>query len=85
LSWGKPLFYWIYDVPSLLAIAAFGVAFVAIFWLGILRPVIIPWLHSEPGLNSTLGDYLQYFGVIYGSDVLPSERIRITPTLRGRS
>jgi hypothetical protein len=52
----------------LLAIVAFGVAFVGIFWLGILvlRPLVRKWLHHEPGLNSTLGDYLQYFGVIYG-------------------
>jgi nitrate reductase gamma subunit len=62
------VFSWIYDVPSLLAIVAFGVAFMGIFWLGalILRPLIRKWLHREEGLNSTLGDYLQYFGVIYG-------------------
>jgi hypothetical protein len=62
------LFSWIYDIPSLLAIAAFGAAFVGIFWLGILvlRPFVRPWFHQQPGLNATLGDYLQYFGVIYG-------------------
>jgi hypothetical protein len=62
------VFSWIYDVPPLLAIVAFGVAFVGIFWLGalILRPLVRKWLHHEPGLNATLGDYLQYFGVIYG-------------------
>jgi hypothetical protein len=62
------VFSWIYDVPSLLAIVAFGVAFMGIFWLGalILRPLIRKWLRREEGLNSTLGDYLQYFGVIYG-------------------
>jgi hypothetical protein len=62
------VFSWIYDVPPLLAIVAFGVAFVGIFWLGILvlRPLVRKWLHREEGLNATLGDYLQYFGVIYG-------------------
>ena len=62
------MFYWIYDIPSLAAIAVFGAAFVGIFWLGILvlSPFIRPWFHQQPGLNATLGDYLQYFGVIYG-------------------
>jgi hypothetical protein len=62
------MFDWIYDVHSLLAIAVFGAAFVAIFLAGILflRPFLRPWFHSAPGLNATLGDYLQYFGVIYG-------------------
>jgi hypothetical protein len=62
------LFYWIYDLPSWLAMTVFGAAFVGIFWLGIvtLSPIVRPWFHTEPGLNATLGDYLQYFGVIYG-------------------
>jgi hypothetical protein len=62
------LFQWIYEVPSLVAIAVFGFAFVAIFWLGaiFLRPLVRRWLHSEPGMNAILGDTLQYFGVIYG-------------------
>jgi hypothetical protein len=62
------LFYWIYDIPSLAAIAVFGAVFVGVFLLGILvlRPFVGPWFHQEPGLNATLGDYLQYFGVIYG-------------------
>ncbi len=61
------MFDWIYNIPSLLAIVAFGAAFVGIFWLGILvlRPFVRPWFHREEGLNATLGD-LQYFGVIYG-------------------
>jgi hypothetical protein len=43
------VFSWIYDVPPLLAIVAFGVAFVGIFWLGILvlRPLVRKWLHHE--------------------------------------
>jgi hypothetical protein len=62
------VFYWIYEIPSLLAIAVFGAAFVGVFWLGarFLSPIVRPWFHREPGLNDTLGDYLQYFGVIYG-------------------
>jgi hypothetical protein len=62
------VFYWIYKLPSLLAIAVFGVTFVGIFFLGILvlRPVVRPWFHRQPGANAVLGDTLQYFGVIYG-------------------
>ena len=62
------MFYWIYEIPSLLAVAVFGTAFVAIFLLGavILRPFVRPWFHREPGLNAVLGDTLQYFGIIYG-------------------
>jgi hypothetical protein len=62
------VFHWIYEVPSLLAIAAFGAAFVVICWLGIFvtRPFVKNWFHWQPGLNPILGDYLQYFGVIYG-------------------
>lgn len=46
----------------------FGLAFAGIFWLGIvfLRPFVKAWLHKQSGFNATLGDYLGYFGVIYG-------------------
>lgn len=62
------MFSWIYDVPSLLAMVAFGVAFVGIFWLGLvfLRPFARKLLPPDPGLNDTLTMYLQYFGIIYG-------------------
>jgi len=62
------VFYWIYEVPLLLAVALFAVAFVGFCWLGILfaSPVIAPWFQKKARLNEILGDYLQYFGVIYG-------------------
>lgn len=83
------MFSWIYDIPSLAAIAAFGAAFVGIFWLGtlVLRPFVRPWFHQQPGLNATLGDYLQYFGVIYGCSwgCLPWAPTKITPMPRRQS
>jgi hypothetical protein len=30
------------------------------------RPFVKPWFHEQSRLNEILGDYLQYFGVIYG-------------------
>jgi hypothetical protein len=62
------LFYWIYDLPTWLAMPLFGAAFVGIFWLGaiILGPIVKPWLHRQSDFNATLGNYLGYFGVIYG-------------------
>lgn len=62
------MFYWIYEVPLLLAVALFAIAFVGICWLGILfaSPVIGSWFQKKARLNEILGDYLQYFGVIYG-------------------
>jgi len=60
--------YWIYDIPPLLAVGLFSGMFVGICWIGIilLSPRLVPWVHHQPGLNEILGDYLQYFGVIYG-------------------
>jgi hypothetical protein len=29
-------------------------------------PFLRPWFHERASLNEILGDYLQYFGVIYG-------------------
>lgn len=62
------MFFWIYEIPPLLAIAAFGLAFVSVCWLGIFvsRTFVKSRFHQQPGLNDILGDYLQYFGVIYG-------------------
>jgi hypothetical protein len=62
------LFYWIYDVPTWLAMPLFGAAFVAIFCLGVifLSPIIKRRIHRKSGLNEILSAYLQYFGVIYG-------------------
>jgi hypothetical protein len=46
----------------------FGAAFVGIFWLGaiLLSPIVKSWLHRQSDFNATLGNYLGYFGVIYG-------------------
>ena len=62
------MLYWLYDIPTLLAIGLFAVVFVGVCCLGtiVVSPIIRPWFHKQPGLNEILGDYLQYFGVIYG-------------------
>jgi hypothetical protein len=62
------MFFWIYDIPALSAVALFAVVFVGVCWLGIFvfRPYVAAWFHQKPGLNEILGDFLQYFGVIYG-------------------
>jgi hypothetical protein len=63
------MLYWIYDVPTLLVLALFGLVFVGVCWLGIifLCPRIKSRLHKKgSGLNEILADFLQYFGVIYG-------------------
>jgi succinate dehydrogenase hydrophobic anchor subunit len=62
------MFFWIYEIPPLLAIAAFGLAFVSVCWFSIFvsRTFVKSRFHQQPGLNDILGDYLQYFGVIYG-------------------
>jgi hypothetical protein len=41
---------------------------VGVCWLGTIlsRPFVKPWFHEQSRLNEILGDYLQYFGVIYG-------------------
>jgi len=46
----------------------FAVVFVGVCWLGIvlLSPRLVPLVHHQPGLNEILGEYLQYFGVIFG-------------------
>jgi hypothetical protein len=60
--------YWIYDIPTLLAVGLFAAVFVGVCWLGTIlsRPFVKPWFHEQSRLNEMLGDYLQYFGVIYG-------------------
>jgi hypothetical protein len=60
------MFYWIYEIPTLLVIGLFAV--VGVCWIGtiVLSPLLRPWVHEQRGLNEILGDFLQYFGVIYG-------------------
>jgi hypothetical protein len=62
------MLYWLYDIPTLLAVGLFAAVFVGVCWIGIvlLSPRLVPLVHHQPGLNEILGDYLQYFGVIYG-------------------
>ena len=59
---------WVYNVPAALAVGVIALIFVAICWGGIvaLRPLVKFLVHREPGLNEIIGDFLQYFGVIYG-------------------
>ena len=59
---------WVYNVPAALAVGVIALIFVAICWVGIvaLRPLVKFLVHREPGLNEIIGDFLQYFGVIYG-------------------
>ena len=59
---------WVYNVPAALAVGVIALIFVAICWVGIvaLRPLVKSLVHRETGLNETVGDFLQYFGVIYG-------------------
>ena len=46
----------------------FAVLFVGVCWLGIFlfRPFVRARLSPDAQLNEILGDFLQYFGVIYG-------------------
>ena len=62
------MLYWIYDLPALAVLLIFGAVFVGTCWLGIIFvcPRLRPHLHQDAGLNKILGDFLQYFGVIYG-------------------
>ena len=62
------MLYWLYDIPSLLAVGLLAALFVGVCWIGIvlLSSRLVPMVHHQPGLNEILGDYLQYFGVIYG-------------------
>jgi Protein of unknown function (DUF4239) len=62
------MFYWIYEIPTLLVIGLFAAVFVGVCWLGtiLLGPFARSWFHEQPRLNEILGAFLQYFGVIYG-------------------
>jgi hypothetical protein len=62
------MLYRLYDAPALVVLLVFGITLVGICWLGILFlcPRIRQRLHRDAGLNEIIGDFLQYFGVIYG-------------------
>ena len=62
------MLYWIYDFPPLWTVGLFAALFVGVCWLGVVlfRPFVRERLNSDARLNETLGDFLQYFGVMYG-------------------
>ena len=62
------MFYWVYDIPILLVVGLFALIFVGVCWLGtiFISPFLSQWFQGKARLNEILGDFLQYFGVIYG-------------------
>ena len=62
------MLYWLYEIPVLLVVGLFALLFVGLCWIGIIfvSPIVAPWFQAKQQLNEVLGDYLQYFGVIYG-------------------
>ena len=83
------MFFWIYEIPPLLAIAAFGLAFVSVCWLGIFvsRTFVKSRFHQQPGLNGILGTIsnISASSTACCWDFLPSGPIKITRRLRRRS
>jgi hypothetical protein len=53
--------YWIYDIPTVAAVGVFAALFVGICWTGtiLFRPIVRAIVHHQPGLNETIGDFLQ--------------------------
>jgi hypothetical protein len=62
------MLHWIYDIPAVAAVGIFAALFVAVCWVAIIlsRPIVQARIHRQPGLNELVGDFMQYFGVIYG-------------------
>jgi hypothetical protein len=62
------MMFWLYDTHPLVALALVAAFFVAVCWTAIIlsRPFVQSRVHREPGLNELIGDFLQFFGVIYG-------------------
>ena len=62
------MLWWLYEIPILAVVGLFALLFVGLCWIGIIfiSPIIAPWFQDKQQLNEVLGDYLQYFGVIYG-------------------
>ena len=62
------MFFWIYELPILSVVSLFALVFVGVCWFGIIlfRRFVVRRIHHETRLNEILGDFLQYFGVIYG-------------------
>lgn len=62
------MLHWIYDIPAVAAVGIFAALFVAVCWVAIIlsRSIVQARIHRQPGLNELVGDFMQYFGVIYG-------------------
>jgi hypothetical protein len=62
------MLYWIYDIPTMAAVGLLAALFIGVTWAAIIlsRPLVRSRVHRETGLNEIVGDFLQYFGVIYG-------------------
>ena len=62
------MFYWIYNVPAFFVWGLFITVFVGVCWLAtiLVRSIVERRLNQEGRLNEIMGDFLQYFGVIYG-------------------
>jgi hypothetical protein len=62
------MLYWIYEISALWIVTLFAALFVGICWLGVvlLSPLLRAWINPDGTLNELLGDFLQYFGVMYG-------------------
>jgi hypothetical protein len=62
------MLYRIYEIPALWVVGLFATLFVGVCWLGIV--LLGPWARERSNpqahLNESLGDFLQYFGVMYG-------------------
>jgi len=62
------MLYWIYELPTVAVVGVFAALFVAICWVATIlsRPIVQARIHRPSGLNELVGDFMQYFGVIYG-------------------
>jgi hypothetical protein len=64
----KPVFYWIYDIPTWALAVLFAVTFVGVTWLGIVltRPHLRRWIEPQTDWNDVMGYVLSCHGVLYG-------------------
>jgi Protein of unknown function (DUF4239) len=64
----KPVFFWIYDIPTWALAVLFAVTFVSVTWLGIVltRPHVRRWVEPQADWNGVMGYVLSYHGVLYG-------------------
>jgi hypothetical protein len=64
----KPVFYWIYDIPSWSLALLFAVFFVGVTCLGIVltRSHVRRWVKPQEDWNEVMGYVLSCHGVLYG-------------------